>query len=54
MAAREAYFLYVERAAEGANFLGGGLRPPSDTSPQDSLRRRSRRSEVEHSHVGER
>src|SRR6266545_1269668 len=39
MAAREAYFLYVP--------LGGGLRPPSDTSPQDSLRRQSRRSKVE-------
>jgi hypothetical protein len=51
MAAREAYFLYVERAAEGAKFLGGGLRPPSDTSPQDSLRRQSRRSKVEHSDV---
>src|SRR6266508_4232785 len=47
-AAREAY-LYVERAAEGAKFLGGGLRPPSETSPQDSLRRQSRRSKVEHS-----
>src|SRR5881628_194693 len=31
--------------------LGGGLRPPSDTSPQDSLRRQSRRSEVEHCHA---
>src|SRR6266540_2767775 len=48
-AAREAYSLYVERAAEGAKFLGGGLRPPSETSPQDSLRRQSRRSKVEHS-----
>src|SRR6266498_406322 len=42
-AAREAYFLYVP--------LGGGLRPPSETSPQDSLRRQSRRSKVEHLHV---
>ncbi len=24
--------------------LGGGLRPPSETSPQESLRRQSRRS----------
>src|SRR6266542_793587 len=48
-AAREAYSLYVERAAEGAKFLGGGLRPPSETSPQDSLRRQSRRSKAEHS-----
>jgi hypothetical protein len=45
-AAREAYFLYVERAAEGANLLGGGF-APSDTSPQDSLRRQSRRSKSE-------
>src|SRR5213593_2385162 len=43
-AAREAYSPYVP--------LGGGLRPPSETSPQVSLRRQSRRSEVEHSHVG--
>ena len=43
-AAREAYSLYVP--------LGGGLRPPSETSPQDSLRRQSRRSKVEHFHVG--
>src|SRR6266542_3997631 len=41
----------LSRAAEGANFLGGGLRPPSETSPQDSLRRQSRRSKVEHSPV---
>ncbi len=33
--------------------LGGGLCPPSETSPQDSLRRQSRRSEVEHSHVAD-
>ena len=30
-----------------AKILGGGLRPPSITSPQDSLRRQSRRSEAE-------
>src|SRR2546426_6322772 len=42
-AAREAYSLYVP--------LGGGLRPPSETSPQDSLRRQSRRSKAEHFHV---
>src|SRR5439155_12159739 len=34
--------------------LGGGLRPPSETSPQDSLRRQSRRSEAEHFRVGRR
>src|SRR5881628_2870896 len=45
-AAREAYSLYVP--------LGGGLRPPSDPSPQDSLRRQSRRSKAEHFHVGRR
>src|SRR5229473_834632 len=45
-AAREAYSLYVP--------LGGGLRPPSETSPQDSLRRQSRRSKAEHFHVGRR
>src|SRR6266542_7138158 len=45
-AAREAYSLYVR--------LGGGLRPPSETSPQDSLRRQSRRSKAEHLHVGRR
>src|SRR5713101_4686051 len=45
-AAREAYSLYVP--------LGGGLRPPSEPSPQDLLRRQSRRSKVEHSHVGRR
>src|SRR5713101_8362198 len=45
-AAREAYSLYVP--------LGGGLRPPSETSPEESLRRQSRRSKVEHSHVGRR
>src|SRR5882724_6248378 len=28
--------------------LGGGLRPPSETSPQESLRRRSRRSNLDH------
>src|SRR6266404_7242065 len=44
--AREAYSLYVP--------LGGGLRPPSETSPQDSLRRQSRRSKAEHFHVGRR
>ena len=63
-AAREAYSLYVR--------LGGGLRPPSETSTQDAVRaagrpragpraseasnprsrRHSRRSKVEHSHVG--
>src|SRR5205823_14809642 len=43
-AAREAYSLYVP--------LGGGLRPPSETSPQDSLPRQSRRSKAEHFHVG--
>src|SRR5205823_11882788 len=42
-AAREAYSLYVP--------LGGGLRPPSEASPQESLRRRSRRSEVKNFHV---
>src|SRR6058998_1963522 len=31
--------------------LGGGLRPPSEASPQDSLRRQSRRSGVEHSYA---
>src|SRR5213593_4603390 len=45
-AAREAYSLYVP--------LGGGLRPPSEPSPQDSLRRQSRRSKAEHFHVGRR
>src|SRR5438094_9083273 len=45
-AAHEAYSLYVP--------LGGGLRPPSEPSPQDLLRRQSRRSKVEHSHVGRR
>src|SRR6266540_1420078 len=45
-AAREAYFPYVP--------LGGGLLPPSETSPQDSLRRQSRRSKAEHFHVGRR
>src|SRR5204862_7818570 len=45
-AAREAYSLYVP--------LGGGPRPPSETSPQDSLRRQSRRSKAEHFHVGRR
>src|SRR5712691_10801635 len=45
-AAREAYSLYVP--------LGGGLRPPSGTSPQDSLRRQSRRSKAEHFHAGRR
>ena len=29
----------------GKRRLGGGLRPPSETSPQESLRRRSPRSE---------
>src|SRR6266536_6234546 len=29
----------------GATYLGGGLRPPSEPPPKDSLRRRSRRSE---------
>src|SRR5205823_13851053 len=45
-AAREAYSLYVP--------LGGGLRPPSEPSPRDSLRRQSRRSKAEHLHVGRR
>src|SRR5881628_4264696 len=45
-AAREAYSLYVP--------LGGGLRPPSEPPPQDSLRRQSRRSKAEHFHVGRR
>src|SRR5207247_3967541 len=45
-AAREAYSLFVP--------LGGGLRPPSEPSPQKSLRRQSRRSKVEHFHVGRR
>src|SRR5438552_18482804 len=45
-AAREAYSLYVP--------LGGGLRPPSETSPQESLRRQSRRSKAEPFHVGRR
>ena len=42
-AAREAYSLYVS--------LGGGLRPASEASPQESLRRQSRRWNVEHSDV---
>src|SRR5437867_7852582 len=45
-AAREAYSLYVP--------LGGGLRPPSEASPEDSLRRQSRRSKAEPFHVGSR
>src|SRR5439155_22495979 len=45
-AAREAYSLYV--------LLGGGLRPTSEPSPQDSLRRQSRRSKVEPFHGGRR
>src|SRR5438552_3486627 len=45
-AAREAYSLYVP--------LGGGLRSPSEPSPQDSLRRQSRRSKAEHFHIGRR
>src|SRR5439155_15296956 len=45
-AAREAYSLYVP--------LGGGLRPPSEPSPQESWRRQSRRSKAEHFHVGRR
>src|SRR6266478_4082831 len=45
-AAREAYSLYVP--------LGGGLRPPSETSPQASLRRQSRRSKREPFPVGRR
>src|SRR2546428_413938 len=32
-------------APRTASWLGGGLRPPSETSPQDRLRRQSRRSE---------
>ena len=56
-AAREAYSLYVERAAEGANAAAPrrGALPPFRTSPQDSLRRQSRRSDMEPSRVtGER
>src|SRR6059036_160742 len=43
--------LSVRPRAPTPHALGGGLRPPSETSPQDSLRRQSRRSKVEHSRV---
>src|SRR5437660_2755368 len=34
-------------AQDGRRKLGGGLRPPSETSPQESLRRQSRRSNLD-------
>src|SRR6266536_3907654 len=40
--------LSVRLSAPTPQTFGGGLRPPSDPSPQVSLRRQSRRSEVEH------
>src|SRR5207249_12215370 len=43
--------LSVRPRAPTPRTFGGGLRPPSDTSPRESLRRQSRRSEVEHFHV---